>query len=346
MLWKIIKNVFVKSDVGDCNPPTIAGQPPDAGNRGDEHFTAIKNLLHDGQQIPQVKNSITDVLVGNKPAFTQAELISFSARTIAELPRTGEYTTEINLSYETLIKLQMERGDNAQALHLFRLYLGDEPPACDAVYDRIYPAGLVATGSWPIPLRRRERFFHLVQLFRQSLPLDGLIAECGCFRGLSSYLLCSSLKLADAGFTGHGYRIFDSFSGLSTPQPEDNVPDGTPNATALRQMTQAGYFAASIDVVRQSLREFPDIEYFPGWIPTAFPDEQQARYRFVHVDVDVYQPTRDCLEYFYPRLMPGGILVSDDYSWPGARKAIEEFCAARSLEFRTTPHKQAYIVRQ
>ena len=111
-------------------------------------------------------------------------------------------------------------------------------------------------------------------------------------------------------------------------------------------MTQPGHFAATLDVVKQSLAAFPNIEYFPGWIPQAFPDETVSRYRFVHVDVDLYQPTRDSIEYFYPRLVPGGIIVSDDYSWPGARKAIEEFCTGSGVEFKTTPHTQAYIVRR
>ena len=66
----------------------------------------------------------------------------------------------------------------------------------------------------------------------------------------------------------------------------------------------------------------------------------------MHVDVDVYQPTRDSIEYFYPRLVPNGVIVCDDYNWPGARKAIEEVCARVGAEFATTPYTQAYIVRR
>jgi hypothetical protein len=111
-------------------------------------------------------------------------------------------------------------------------------------------------------------------------------------------------------------------------------------------MTRQGYFSASLDGVKKSLQSFPGIQYYPGWIPQAFPDEPAARYRFVHVDVDVYQPTRDCFEYFHERLVPGGIIASDDYNWPGARKAIEEFCARTGAVFEVTPLSQAYIVRR
>jgi len=205
---------------------------------------------------------------------------------------------------------------------------------------------LLATHTSPTPLRRRERFYSLVTLFRRTSALRGLVAECGCFRGLSSYLLCRTLKLADPAFDGSGYRIFDSFQGLSVPQPEDTIADSDPDAQLLRNNTQPGKFAAALESVKASLNAFPNIEFFPGWIPSAFPDESETRYRFVHVDVDIYQPTRDSFDYFYPRLVAGGIIVCDDYGWPGARKAIDEFCERMGAECEVTPSLQAYIVRR
>ena len=210
----------------------------------------------------------------------------------------------------------------------------------------MYQAGLNATGTGSTPLHRRDRFFSLVQLFRKTLALEGMVAECGCFRGLSSYLLCSTLQQADAAFDGRGYRIFDSFAGLSAPSQEDAIEGEGAQVGRLRHMTRAGNFAASLDKVKAALSAFPRIEYFPGWIPAAFPKEDGVRYRFVHVDVDVYKPTRDSIEYFYPRLVPGGMIVCDDYNWPGARQAIEEVCARVGVEFATTPYTQAYIVRR
>jgi hypothetical protein len=54
------------------------------------------------------------------------------------------------------------------------------------------------------------------------------------------------------------------------------------------------------------------------------------RYSLVHLDVDLYRPTLDCLEYFAPRLMPSGIIVLDDFdspTCPGVRQAMEEYLA-------------------
>lgn len=295
--------------------------------------------------LQEIKRRIIELDSTQSPVVRE-EFEAFCSRIISELPRTEETLKELIWAYEQLIALRTEDGRAVRAMRVFKQYIGDCAPACDPAYDQIYHDGLLATGTPALPLRRRDRFYSLVQLFRKTLPLTGMVAECGCFRGLSSYLLCNSLKLADDKFDGSGYRIFDSFAGLSVPQPEDSVDGSEPDAGQLREMTRSGQFTAPLDTVKAALRAFPNIEFFPGWIPQAFPDEPDGRYRFVHVDVDIYQPTRDSIEYFYPRLVAGGILVSDDYNWPGARKAIEEVCARNGAEFKITPHTQAYIVRR
>ena len=210
-------------------------------------------------------------------------------------------------------------------------------------FDRMYGAAIAATGSLPLPFKRRARFLELVRQLASTRGVAGAIAECGCFRGLSSHLLCQSLAAESPGFDGAGYHIFDSFAGLSDPMAEDAVPADHPNRSVLEHVTQAGAFAATLDTVRRNLARFPGIAYHPGWIPLSFDTLPEQRYRFVHLDVDLYDPTLDCLEYFHPRVAAGGAIVSDDYSWPGARLAIEEFCAARGLSFTVTDFEQAVI---
>jgi predicted O-methyltransferase YrrM len=98
--------------------------------------------------------------------------------------------------------------------------------------------------------------------------------------------------------------------------------------------------------VRRGLAAFPAVEFHPGWIPQSFAGLREMTYRFVHLDLDLHDPTLAALEYFYPRMVKGGILVCDDYSWPGARKAIEDFCARHRVAFEATPHGQAVLRRE
>jgi hypothetical protein len=110
-------------------------------------------------------------------------------------------------------------------------------------------------------------------------------------------------------------------------------------------MLRRGWFATPLDAVRRALADFPGVAWHPGWIPQSFTGLPERRYRFVHLDLDLHDPTLGGLEYFFPRLAPGAILVCDDYDWPGERKAVEDFCARQGVRFQVTPHGQAVIRR-
>ena len=234
-------------------------------------------------------------------------------------------------------------GQQDAALDTFVEYLQRTGQYQNKTFDEIYLEALRATTSCPTPVRRRYRLMYLVELLDSTSDVDGLVVECGCYLGLSSYVLCSFLQRRDPAFDGNGYHIFDSFEGLSEPTADDDIPDDWRNAKQLHQMTKAGHFAAPLVAVKENLKEFAGITYHPGWIPASFTGLPVSSYRFVHVDVDLYDPTLDTLAYFYPRLAPGGLIVSDDYSWPGARTAINEYCSEQGIKLQLSNFGQAVI---
>ncbi len=238
-----------------------------------------------------------------------------------------------------------EQGRDSEALAIYDAAVAGGLQPCDPEFDAAYRRGLVATGTAPYPLRRRARFHRLAQLLGEVLALEGDVAECGCYRGLSSHLLLSRLQQAERGFAGRGYHVFDSFEGLSEPGPEDRITGDDAQADRLRRMCRRGWFAAALPLVREGLAAFADVEYHPGWIPQSFAGLPERRYRFVHLDLDLHDPTLAALEYFYPRVVPGGIVVCDDFDWPGERKAIEQFCARHGARFDATPQGQAVLRR-
>jgi O-methyltransferase len=101
--------------------------------------------------------------------------------------------------------------------------------------------------------------------------------------------------------------------------------------------------------VQRNLAEFPSVQYHAGWIPDRFGEVADKSFCFVHVDVDLYQPTLDSLRFFYPRLVARGMLVCDDYGYvncPGAKQACDEFVAAIPEPLIHLPTGQAVIVKQ
>lgn len=213
----------------------------------------------------------------------------------------------------------------------------------DAAVEERYFQGMFATVTAPGGINRKARHMVLVEHVRQIAALQGDIVECGCFRGLSSWMICQTLREEFGPYDGSGFHIFDSFEGLSVPVEEDTLQPDMKDHERLASMMTPGRFACSEEIVRQNLGAFPGIQYHPGWLPQSLQGQAERRYRFVHLDVDLYEPTLGALDYFYPRLVPGGMILSDDYGWPGSRKAFDEFAAQRGVRLDHHPNNQVAI---
>jgi hypothetical protein len=163
-----------------------------------------------------------------------------------------------------------------------------------------------------------DRRWMLGQLMRLVAAVPGDTAECGAYRGAASYLICR-IGAAQAGGARRHF-VFDSFAGLSAPSALDGGH------------WKPGDLACGAEEVGRALAEFPGVSLLAGWIPERFPAVADRRFAFVHIDVDLYEPTRDSLAFFYPRMSAGGIVVCDDYgftSCPGATRAVDEYLADR-----------------
>jgi len=142
-------------------------------------------------------------------------------------------------------------------------------------------------------------------------------------------------------------HLVDSFEGTSGPADEDYFDTRGGDGSVVRSNVAQGSFPSVIDDVRSTLRDFPRTSIHQGWIPGVFGKLPETRWAFVHIDVDLYEPTRDCLEYFYPRLCAGGVVVCDDYVtplFPGAQRAWDRFCKQRNLPFVVLDTGQSVIL--
>ena len=177
-----------------------------------------------------------------------------------------------------------------------------------------------------------HRKWTLWQLLRLVAGVEGDTAECGVYEGASSWLICA----ANRG-TRRIHHLFDSFEGLSAPSAADGAH------------WKAGDLAAGEQVVREKLGPFLDrLAFHRGWIPTAFPKVEDRTFAFVHVDVDLRQPTLESLSFFYPRLATGGILLCDDYACttcPGATEAIDGFLADKPEKMIALPAGGGFFIK-
>jgi O-methyltransferase len=203
----------------------------------------------------------------------------------------------------------------------------------DETFKSVFRQGVIASGSPHDPDVVHQRMYNATQFLKYSLDLPGDVVECGSFKGLSSFVFCNYIRMATPDFTGGGYHIFDSFQGLSQPTKEDLIANHEYGAVG-ETSQPGGAFEGSIEAVKTTLRDFPLIEYHPGWIPESFAGVPKRNYKFVHLDLDLYEPIKSAVEYFYPRMVQGGVIVIDEYGfprWPGAQRAVDEFCTRNGL---------------
>jgi O-methyltransferase len=159
----------------------------------------------------------------------------------------------------------------------------------------------------------RVRLYMLYQLVKQTLPLAGAVAEIGVYRGGSAKLLA---RVCDGKKKIH---LFDTFEGMPETHPTHDFHE-------------RGDFAdTSLEAVRAYLSDCPEIDLHPGFFPASAGGMPEQLFSLVHVDVDIYASVLSCCEYFFPRMVAGGVLVFDDYGMvtcEGAKIALDEFCAA------------------
>lgn len=189
----------------------------------------------------------------------------------------------------------------------------------------LYERSMRATGmEWSDNFSKRCRYFSLCQILETVLSrgVSGHIAECGCWRGHSAHMISSILRDHDFKERLHIFDSFEGLSGLTELDRNERVELSPEQIKA-----QAQFFACDEGVVRANLAEFPFVETYKGWIPTRFPEVERLRFSFVHIDVDLYEPYRDAITFFYPRMAKGGAIVFDDYGlsqFPGAQTAVDE----------------------
>lgn len=183
-----------------------------------------------------------------------------------------------------------------------------------------------------------ERRFNLYNLAKSVYNIPGDLAECGVYKGAGSYLILKANENSNKQM-----HLFDSFEGLSEPQAED-APE---NNRTFRW--KKGDLRITKDQVQKNLSEFSNVQCYKGWIPERFNDVADSSFSFVHLDVDLYQPTYDALEFFYERVNSGGIIVCDDYgfeSCPGAYKAVNDFMEDKPEKVIHLTTGQGIVIKQ
>ncbi len=171
---------------------------------------------------------------------------------------------------------------------------------------------LKAYRSYPDKQRFLLFWLQLTSL-RDRLPLTAVMAELGVYKGETAYIMHSIDPEREL-------FLFDTFEGFI---PHD-LHQETGEAS---EYSSASFADTSAERVKELLNHSPNIHVFIGDFKTLITEIPEREYAFVSIDVDLAEPTLAGLNYFYPRLRPGGVIVVHDYNhrWKGLMNAVKSF---------------------
>jgi hypothetical protein len=207
-----------------------------------------------------------------------------------------------------------------------------------------YENGFYATAD---PSRFSKFITHL-EFFKQTSSVRGEIVEFGIFKGNSFFRWIKFRDLLEQTSSRKiiGFDIFGDF-------PKANFEEDKDKLAAFIKETNGGKSISFEEInellVKQGLNKNVDI--IKGDILITLNDyldkNPHLKISLLHIDVDLYEPTRHILEKLYEKVTKGGIIIFDDYgAFAGTNKAVDDFFQ-NNAEIKKLPFSNAiaYIVK-
>jgi O-methyltransferase len=179
-----------------------------------------------------------------------------------------------------------------------------------------------------IPFRRYIENLSLIETFIDDKVLkSGAIVECGTWRGgMSAGMIeiCGKDK---------SYYFLDSFEGL----PEPKEIDGKRAFAWQADKESPGYYdncSSSLELFKNTIDRtginHDNVMIIKGFYDKSFQTFESPKISVLRLDADWYESTMLCLEKFWDHVVPGGIIIIDDYHvWEGCSRAVHDFLSKR-----------------
>ena len=175
----------------------------------------------------------------------------------------------------------------------------------------------------PALLKAEKRYADSIRFYNLWLQIErikhdgveGSFAELGVYKGDTARIihLCAPDK---------ALHLFDTFEGF----PSTDLKEETGKAAGY---TTKHFADTSENKVRAQTGDHPNIIIHKGYFPETTSACLNEKFALVNIDVDLYNPTKAGLEFFYPRLSEGGVILIHDYNddWPELVRAVDTFCS-------------------
>lgn len=182
---------------------------------------------------------------------------------------------------------------------------------------------------------RPERFDTFCKILLDTKNLPGCVVECGVWKG---GMLCGGARFALNNDIKRTYYAFDSFEGFPDPTEKDIVAYTNEKALDLENWgikkcpAKSETLSDVYDCIK--LLNIPSDTIVPlkGWFNDTVPSFNEP-IAILRLDGDWYESTKVCLEHLFPKVVPGGVIILDDYGyWKGCKEATDEYLEKNNIK--------------
>lgn len=151
----------------------------------------------------------------------------------------------------------------------------------------------------------------------------GNVAEAGVAQGHFA-------KIINRAFPDRQLYLYDTFEGFDENDKKRDIEKGYTSENFFCYSTHFGSRGVekNIEIVRSQMKYLDNCEFRQGYFPDSAVNEQEEKFAFVSIDMDLYDPIFAGLNFFYPRLSNGGYIFLHDYNhceFKGIKVAVENF---------------------
>jgi hypothetical protein len=177
-----------------------------------------------------------------------------------------------------------------------------------------------------------------------ACKLDGDFVECGVNRGFLSSAIMEDLDWDRLGKT---FYLLDTFAGVD----EEMISASSHSEVEIQRNRQnliTGFYVRGLEEVVSNFSQWRNVRIIQGRVPDTLPLVEAAHVSYLHLDMNCAPPEVAAFEYFWEKLVPGAMVLLDDYAYVGyesQKEAMDALGKERNLRILSLPTGQGLLIK-
>lgn len=201
----------------------------------------------------------------------------------------------------------------------------------DHEFNKAYLAGR-NTGSWG-DHEIEWRVHTILWAARHAFKLEGDFVECGVHKGGMARAIIEYLSFENSS---KRFYLLDTFEGFDV---------------ALLSQSEKGratWYGNTYEEVRSTFKNFSNVEIIKGSVPHTLSQVSAKKIAFISIDMNCVQPEIAAVDFFWPKMVSGGIIILDDFAYSGFESqnlAHTEWAQKNKVDILFLPTGQGLIIK-